>query len=73
MDWKPASHLGHVVPIVREHWIIRPSISSEQRLKSSRPSHSFFPEDTRHFPIREWLYSEAGFSTRRILSRVLHE
>jgi hypothetical protein len=73
MDWKSASHLGHVVPIVRELWIIRPSISSEPRFKSSRSLHSFFPEDTRHFPIREWLCSWPGFKTRRILSSVLHE
>lgn len=73
MDRKPASHLGHVVPIVRKLWIIRPSISSEPRFKSARLRHSFFPEDTRHFPIREWLCSGPGFKTRRILSCVLQE
>ena len=32
-----------------------------------------FPEDTRHFPIREWHCSGPGFRARRILSCVLHE
>ena len=35
--------------------------------------HSYFPKDTRHFPIREWLCLAADFSTRRILSCVLQE
>ena len=33
----------------------------------------YFPKDTRHFPIREWLCLRADFSARRILSRVLQE
>jgi hypothetical protein len=35
--------------------------------------HAYFPNDTRHFPIREWLRLAADFNAQRILSRVFHE
>ena len=38
-----------------------------------RPRDSYFPRDTRHFPIRERLCLAADFGARRILSCVLQE
>src|SRR5665213_798779 len=37
------------------------------------PRHYYFPKDTRHFRMREWLCLAADFSARRILSCVLQE
>ena len=84
MDRKPASHLGHVVRIVEKpldqcdirfpasHSFISYLMACEAvQICASR--HSYFPKDTRHFPIREWLCLAADFSTRRILSCVLQE
>ena len=84
MDRKPASRLSQFVPIVRKLWISStfdfqralhlPHIRLlVRRFNSARPRRCSFPEDTRHFPIRERLCSGPGFKTRRILSRVLHE
>ena len=36
-------------------------------------SKNFRSKDTRHFPIREWLYLAADFNAQRILSCVLQE
>jgi hypothetical protein len=84
MDREPASHLGHVVRIVEKpldqfdtrfpasRSFISCLIACEA-VQSARPRHSYFPKDTRHFPIREWLCLGADFSTRRILSCVLQE
>ena len=72
-----------VVRISKNFGSIRHSISSEpfvrlisdcaRRFKSARPRHSYFPKDTRHFPIREWLCLGADISMRRNLSCVLQE
>jgi hypothetical protein len=40
---------------------------------SARPRHSYFPKDTRHFQIGEWLCLGADSKPRRIFSCVLQE
>ena len=44
-----------------------------RRLNLCVPRHSYFPGDTRHFPIREWLCLGADLKPRRILSCLLQE
>ena len=58
--FRRATHSSHIGLVARP-------------FKSVRRRHSYFPKDTRHFPIREWVCLVADFSARRILSCVLQE
>ena len=75
-----AFQCGLVVWITQKIWIYprldpQPAISypAEGPDQFRAPPESPFPEDTRHFPIREWLCSGRGLKARRILSCVLQE